>query len=56
MEILFLAIRKKKIIRKIPVRAKKQLLSNVRVLHHGFEMLINIGRIYIRKWRGLYQI
>jgi len=56
MEVLFVAIRKKYVIRKIPVRAKKQPLSNVRVFYHGIEMLINIGRIYFRKWRGLYQI
>jgi dolichyl-phosphate beta-glucosyltransferase len=56
IEILFVALRRKYMIRKIPVRAKKQSESNVRVFQHGIEMLANIGRIYTRKWRGLYQI
>jgi dolichyl-phosphate beta-glucosyltransferase len=56
VEILFVAVRKKYRICKIPVRAKKQTASSVRVFYHGIEMLVNIGRIYIRKWRGLYQI
>jgi len=56
IEILFVALRRKYLIRKIPVRAKKQSASNVRVFQHGIEMLVNIGRIYTRKWRGLYQI
>ena len=56
VEILFVALRKKYRIRKIPVRAKKQSASNVRVFYHGIEMLANIVRIYIRKWRGLYRI
>jgi dolichyl-phosphate beta-glucosyltransferase len=56
IEILFIAIKKKYTISKIPVRAKKQFSSNVNVLYHGVEMLFNIGRIYIRKWRGLYKI
>jgi dolichyl-phosphate beta-glucosyltransferase len=56
IEILFVALRKKYLIRKIPVRARKQSSSNVRVFQHGIEMLANIVRIYTRKWRGLYKI
>lgn len=56
VEILFVAIRKKYTIRKIPVRVKKQSATHVRVLYHGMEMLANICRIYVRKWKGLYQI
>lgn len=56
IEILFVALRKKFIIRKIPVRVKNQPATHVRVFYHGVEMLVNIARIYFRKWRGLYHL
>jgi dolichyl-phosphate beta-glucosyltransferase len=56
LEILFIAIRKKYVISKIPVKAIKQSSSNVRVIYHGIETLVNIVRIFIRKWRGLYPV
>ena len=56
VEILFVAIRGKLRIRKMPVRARKQSSSSVRVFYHGIEMLANIVRIYIRKWRGFYKL
>jgi dolichyl-phosphate beta-glucosyltransferase len=56
VEILFVAIRNKYKIRKVPVRVRKQPTTNVRVIYHGIEMLTNIARIYIRKWRGLYHV
>ena len=55
VEILFIAIKKKFNIVKIPVKAIKQPSSNVNPLYHGLEMLMNIGRIYIKNWRGDYQ-
>jgi dolichyl-phosphate beta-glucosyltransferase len=55
LEWLFIAIRKKYRIRKIPVKTRIQSSSHVRVFYHGFEMLLNIVRIYINYLKGKYR-
>jgi dolichyl-phosphate beta-glucosyltransferase len=56
VEILFVALRKNYVIRKIPVKVKKQSSTNVRVLFHGIQMLANISRIYILNFSGRYHL
>jgi dolichyl-phosphate beta-glucosyltransferase len=54
IEILFIAIRRKYVIEKIPVIVNKQLSSNVSIFFHGFEIILNFFRIPINYAMGYY--
>lgn len=54
VEIIFIAIKRKYTIKKIEVKVVKQLSSNVKVIFHGFQMLINFFRIKINFSKGRY--
>jgi dolichyl-phosphate beta-glucosyltransferase len=54
LELLFISVKKEYRIKKIPVTIKKQSSSNVKVIYHGIEMILNIGRIYYNHLKKRY--
>ncbi|MEJ7671658.1 MAG: hypothetical protein WKF59_02865 [Chitinophagaceae bacterium] len=54
MEVIFIAIKRKYRIERIAVVVKKQLSSNVIIVLHGIEMVINFIRIEINYRLGKY--
>jgi dolichyl-phosphate beta-glucosyltransferase len=54
MEILYVALKRKYRIGRVPVEAKEQEASHVRVGRHGLEMLANLFRISFNQVRGKY--
>ena len=55
IEVLFIAIKRKYRIEKINVKVGNQLSSNVKVIFHGTQMLLNIFRIQLNNILGLYK-
>jgi dolichyl-phosphate beta-glucosyltransferase len=55
VELLYLALRKNYKIKKIPVNLRKQGLSTVKVIKHGFLMLIDLIKIKIYQLRNKYE-
>lgn len=54
IEVLYIALKRKYGIERVPVEEKKQLSSNVKVLLHGTEMLVNLVKISLNDARGKY--
>lgn len=54
VEVIFIAIKRKYAIAKIPVKVEKQLSSSVKIIFHGFEMLWNFFKIKLNYSRGKY--
>lgn len=54
VEVLFIGIKRKYRIEKIVVKVNKQFSSNVKVIFHGIEMMVNFFRIYINYRSGKY--
>ncbi len=54
MEILYVALKRKYRIERVPVEAKRQEASHVRVGRHGLEMLANLFKISYHQIRGKY--
>ncbi len=54
VEIIFIALKRKYQIKKIPVKVEKQLSSNVKVFIHGSEMLFNFFKIKLNYKLGKY--
>jgi dolichyl-phosphate beta-glucosyltransferase len=55
MEILFIALKRKHVIARVPVEAKKQATSNVKIWVHGIGMLADLVRIARNSARGKYR-
>lgn len=55
VELLYLASRKNYKIKKIPVKLRKQGVSTVKVIKHGFLMLIDLIKIKIYQLRNKYE-
>ena len=55
IEVLFIAIKRKYRIEKINVKVGNQLSSNVKVIFHGTQMLLNIFRIQLNNILGSYK-
>lgn len=55
VEVIYIAIKRKYRIEKIAVKVNKQFSSNVKVIFHGVEMMINFLRININYRLGKYK-
>lgn len=55
IEALFIALKRKYRIEKIKIKVEKQLSSNVKIIFHGAQMLLNIFRIELNNISGLYK-
>lgn len=55
MEMLYVAINWKYRIERVPVTAKRQLSSHVRVVRHGLEMIASLVNIFLNRVRGRYR-
>jgi dolichyl-phosphate beta-glucosyltransferase len=55
VELLYLALKKKYSICKVPVKLRKQGVSTVRVFKHGFLMLVDLIKIKINRMSGKYE-
>ena len=55
VELIFIALKKKYRIEKIPVKVEKQLSSNVKVVLHGFGMLLNFFKIGFNNYLDKYK-
>ena len=55
VEVIFIALKRKYRIEKIPVKVEKQLSSNVKVIFHGFGMLLNFFKIGMKNYSNKYR-
>lgn len=55
VELLYVALRKNYKIKKIPVKLRKQGVSTVKVIKHGFLMLIDLIKIKIYQLKNKYE-
>jgi dolichyl-phosphate beta-glucosyltransferase len=55
VELIYIALKKKMEIRRIPVRLRNQEPSTVRVFRHGIGMFLDLFRIKINNIKGIYR-
>ena len=54
VELLYVALKRKYEVKKIPVTVNEQLSSTVKLIIHGFEMIWSMWKIKMNDSRGIY--